>query len=136
MAELRRLDAADPGFALALDELTSIEQSLDADVEAAAALAPRDYLSTFMKLGTIAALAVAILVLHPEIRMPALTPFIPRPSERGAFMGTAWRFTAAPCRMPALICCAAGGNACPAACKCSPAMSMGSFRRRALRHSV
>lgn len=37
MAELRRLDAADPGFALALDELTSIEQSLDADVEAAAA---------------------------------------------------------------------------------------------------
>ncbi|GAB6046978.1 carbon starvation protein CstA [Methyloparacoccus murrellii] len=39
-------------------------------------LAPRDYLSTFMKLGTIAALAVAILVLHPEIRMPAVTPFI------------------------------------------------------------
>jgi carbon starvation protein len=39
-------------------------------------LAPRDYLSTFMKLGTIAALAVAILILHPEIKMPALTRFV------------------------------------------------------------
>jgi len=39
-------------------------------------LAPRDYLSTFMKLGTIAALAVAILVLHPEIKMPAVTRFV------------------------------------------------------------
>ncbi|MFO1418089.1 MAG: carbon starvation CstA family protein [Methylotetracoccus sp.] len=39
-------------------------------------LAPRDYLSTFMKLGTIAALAVAIVVLHPELKMPALTRFI------------------------------------------------------------
>ena len=39
-------------------------------------LAPRDYLSTFMKLGTIAALAVAIIVLHPEVKMPAITRFI------------------------------------------------------------
>ena len=39
-------------------------------------LAPRDYLSTFMKLGTIAALAVAILLLRPELKMPALTQFI------------------------------------------------------------
>jgi carbon starvation protein len=39
-------------------------------------LAPRDYLSTFVKLGTIAALAVAVLLLHPEIKMPALTRFI------------------------------------------------------------
>lgn len=39
-------------------------------------LAPRDYLSTFMKIGTISALAVAIIILHPDIRMPALTPFI------------------------------------------------------------
>ncbi len=39
-------------------------------------LAPRDYLSTFMKLGTIAALAIAILSLHPEVKMPALTRFI------------------------------------------------------------
>jgi carbon starvation protein len=39
-------------------------------------LAPRDYLSTFMKLGTIAALAVAIIILHPEIKMPAVTRFV------------------------------------------------------------
>lgn len=39
-------------------------------------LAPRDYLSTFMKIGTISALAIAIVILHPDIRMPALTPFI------------------------------------------------------------
>jgi len=39
-------------------------------------LAPRDYLSTFMKLGTIGALAVAIVVLHPEVKMPALTRFV------------------------------------------------------------
>ncbi|NJD06825.1 MAG: carbon starvation protein A, partial [Methylococcaceae bacterium] len=39
-------------------------------------LAPRDYLSTFMKLGTIAALAVAIVILHPEMKMPALTRFV------------------------------------------------------------
>ena len=39
-------------------------------------LAPRDYLSTFMKLGTIILLTVAILTLHPQIKMPALTQFI------------------------------------------------------------
>jgi carbon starvation protein len=39
-------------------------------------LAPRDYLSTFMKLGTIAALAIAIVILHPEVKMPAVTRFI------------------------------------------------------------
>jgi carbon starvation protein len=39
-------------------------------------LAPRDYLSTFMKIGTIIALAIAIIVLRPELKMPALTPFI------------------------------------------------------------
>jgi carbon starvation protein len=39
-------------------------------------LAPRDYLSTYMKIGTILALAVGILVVRPEIQMPALTPFI------------------------------------------------------------
>jgi carbon starvation protein len=39
-------------------------------------LAPRDYLSTFMKLGTIALLAVSIVVLRPQIHMPALTKFI------------------------------------------------------------
>ncbi len=39
-------------------------------------LAPRDYLSTFMKLGTIFLLAVAIVLLRPEIHMPAVTQFI------------------------------------------------------------
>ena len=39
-------------------------------------LAPRDYLSTFMKVGTIAALGVAIIVLGPVLRMPAVTRFI------------------------------------------------------------
>ncbi|HSR64989.1 MAG TPA: carbon starvation CstA family protein [Xanthomonadaceae bacterium] len=39
-------------------------------------LAPRDYLSTFLKLGTVALLAVAILVALPELRMPAVTRFI------------------------------------------------------------
>ena len=39
-------------------------------------LAPRDYLSTFIKLGTIIALAVGILVTMPEIHLPALTRFV------------------------------------------------------------
>jgi carbon starvation protein len=39
-------------------------------------LAPRDYLSTFMKIGTIVALAVAIVILNPEVQMPAVTQFI------------------------------------------------------------
>jgi len=39
-------------------------------------LAPRDYLSTFMKIGTMLMLAVAVIILRPEIKMPALTQFI------------------------------------------------------------
>ncbi len=39
-------------------------------------LAPRDYLSTFLKIGTILALAVGILITLPELKMPALTQFI------------------------------------------------------------
>ena len=39
-------------------------------------LAPRDYLSTFMKLGTIFALALGTLLVLPVLQMPALTPFI------------------------------------------------------------
>ena len=39
-------------------------------------LAPRDYLSTFMKIGTIAVLAIAILIAAPDLKMPAVTPFI------------------------------------------------------------
>ena len=39
-------------------------------------LAPRDYLSTFVKLGTIALLAVGIVALRPTLHMPPLTRFI------------------------------------------------------------
>jgi len=39
-------------------------------------LAPRDYLSTFMKLGTVLLLAGAIVLLQPDLKMPALTQFI------------------------------------------------------------
>src|SRR5690606_15414016 len=38
-------------------------------------LAPRDYLSTFLKLGVVFMLAAAILVLMPEVKMPAFTEF-------------------------------------------------------------
>ena len=39
-------------------------------------LTPRDYLSTFLKLGTVAALALAVILIHPVMQMPALTRFI------------------------------------------------------------
>jgi len=39
-------------------------------------LAPRDYLSTFLKIGTIVALAIGILITMPDLKMPALTQFI------------------------------------------------------------
>ena len=39
-------------------------------------LAPRDYLSTFVKLGTIALLAIGIVAVRPVLHMPALTRFI------------------------------------------------------------
>ena len=39
-------------------------------------LAPRDYLSTFVKLGTVIFLAISIIIIRPEIHMPAVTQFI------------------------------------------------------------
>lgn len=39
-------------------------------------LAPRDYLSTFMKIGTVAVLAVAVVWVAPELHMPKLTRFV------------------------------------------------------------
>jgi len=39
-------------------------------------LAPRDYLSTFLKVGTIVALAIGILLVMPSLKMPAVTKFI------------------------------------------------------------
>jgi carbon starvation protein len=38
-------------------------------------LAPRDYLSTYMKIGTIGALALGIIIVGPMVQMPALTQF-------------------------------------------------------------
>src|SRR5437867_12275961 len=39
-------------------------------------IAPRDYLSTFIKLGTIALLGLGIVVFRPTLHMPALTRFV------------------------------------------------------------
>ncbi|PPC84218.1 MAG: carbon starvation protein A, partial [Hyphomicrobium sp.] len=39
-------------------------------------LAPRDYLSTFLKIGTILGLAIGILFVSPDLKMPAVTRFI------------------------------------------------------------
>ncbi len=39
-------------------------------------LAPRDYLSTFLKIGTIVALAIGIAIVRPALHMPAVTRFI------------------------------------------------------------
>ncbi|MEI7611813.1 MAG: carbon starvation CstA family protein [Betaproteobacteria bacterium] len=39
-------------------------------------LAPRDYLSTFLKIGTIACLALSVVFVAPNLRMPAVTQFI------------------------------------------------------------
>jgi carbon starvation protein len=39
-------------------------------------LAPRDYLSTFLKIGTITLLAVGIIIVRPDLQMPSMTKFI------------------------------------------------------------
>ncbi|MBV6693153.1 carbon starvation CstA family protein [Serratia quinivorans] len=39
-------------------------------------LAPRDYLATFLKIGVIVGLAIGIVILNPELKMPAMTQFI------------------------------------------------------------
>jgi len=39
-------------------------------------LAPRDYLSTFLKIGAVGVLGIAIVILAPKLQMPALTKFI------------------------------------------------------------
>ncbi|HEX6974589.1 MAG TPA: carbon starvation protein A [Vicinamibacterales bacterium] len=38
-------------------------------------LSPRDYLSSFMKIGTIAFLVIAVMVVNPELKMPAFSQF-------------------------------------------------------------
>lgn len=39
-------------------------------------LCPRDYLSSYLKIGTIFVLVVGVLVVHPDLKMPAVTPYI------------------------------------------------------------
>lgn len=39
-------------------------------------LEPRDYLSTYVKLGTIAILIIGVFIVHPTIKFPAFTPYI------------------------------------------------------------
>ena len=54
-------------------------------------LAPRDYLSTFMKVGTIMLLAVGILVARPVVQMPAVTSFATE-GNGPAFAGSLFPF--------------------------------------------
>ena len=39
-------------------------------------LCPRDYLSSYLKIGTIAVLIIGVILVHPNLQMPAVTPFI------------------------------------------------------------
>src|ERR1043165_6167232 len=39
-------------------------------------LAPRDYLSSFMKIGTVAFLIIGVIIVAPHLQMPAATPFV------------------------------------------------------------
>ncbi len=54
-------------------------------------LAPRDYLSTFMKIGTIALLAVGVVVAMPTLKMPAVTDFASR-GDGPVFAGSMFPF--------------------------------------------
>jgi carbon starvation protein len=53
-------------------------------------LAPRDYLSTFVKLGTVAAVAIGIIAIRPTLQMPALTRFVD--GNGPAFAGSIFPF--------------------------------------------
>jgi len=39
-------------------------------------LCPRDYLSSYLKIGTVAFLIIGVILVHPNLQMPAVTPFI------------------------------------------------------------
>ena len=54
-------------------------------------LTPRDYLSTFMKVGTIVVLAIGIVIVRPTIQMPAVTEFASN-TEGPVFAGTLFPF--------------------------------------------
>ncbi|UQX05138.1 carbon starvation CstA family protein [Streptomyces sp. RerS4] len=54
-------------------------------------LAPRDYLSTFMKIGTIALMAIGVVVAMPTLKMPAVTDFAAR-GDGPVFAGSMFPF--------------------------------------------
>ncbi|MBT2406725.1 MULTISPECIES: carbon starvation CstA family protein [unclassified Streptomyces] len=54
-------------------------------------LAPRDYLSTFMKVGTIALMAVGVVIAVPTLKMPAITDFATR-GDGPVFAGSMFPF--------------------------------------------
>lgn len=54
-------------------------------------LAPRDYLSTFMKVGTIVLLALGVLIAAPTLKMPAVTEFAAR-GDGPVFAGSLFPF--------------------------------------------
>ncbi|MDT5159006.1 MAG: carbon starvation protein [Acidobacteriota bacterium] len=39
-------------------------------------LCPRDYLSSYLKIGTVAVLILGVILVHPNLNMPAFTPFV------------------------------------------------------------
>jgi carbon starvation protein len=39
-------------------------------------LCPRDYLSSYLKIGTVAFLIIGVMIVHPTLHMPAITPFV------------------------------------------------------------
>jgi carbon starvation protein len=39
-------------------------------------LCPRDYLSSYLKIGTVAVLIIGVIIVHPTLQMPAITPFV------------------------------------------------------------
>jgi carbon starvation protein len=39
-------------------------------------LCPRDYLSSYLKIGTVAFLIIGVIIVHPNLQMPAITPFV------------------------------------------------------------
>jgi carbon starvation protein len=53
-------------------------------------LAPRDYLSAFIKIGTVALLALGLLWVRPEVKLPALTAFVD--GSGPVFAGTVFPF--------------------------------------------
>ena len=66
-------------------------------------LAPRDYLSTFLKLGTVFVMLFAIVLINPEIKMPAITQF----AQTGA--GPVWKGNLVPFLFITIACGAISG---------------------------